>query len=122
MTEMNSNEIKKRYLALQPFLPAHGWDTTWVDRLRTLKEFLKRGEDVALNLRKNQISAADYDCDFRDLCLVLHDLLMEAFPIKPQTRKNLMNGKMNSVMLNIGTAGLETTGTDIPAVFIEMKI
>ena len=86
---MKENEIKKRYLAMLPFLPTQGWDTTWVDRVRTFKDFLERGEDVTLNLRMNRISAADYDSDFRDISPGLHDLLMEAFPITPKTQIKL---------------------------------
>ena len=79
---MDKIAIKKRYDALQP-LPETGWDTTWIDRLRTWDDFLERGADVSTSLRLNQVSAADYEGDIRCLCPALHDLLMEAFPLTP---------------------------------------
>jgi hypothetical protein len=85
---MDRTAIKKRYEALQP-LPDTGWDTTWIDRLRTWGDFLARGQEVAASLRKLQISAADYEGDFRSLCPGLHDLLMEAFPITPEIQAEL---------------------------------
>jgi hypothetical protein len=85
---MDKARFKKRYEALQP-LPETGWDTTWIDRVRTWEDFVQRGADVAVVLRRNQISAANYEGDIRSLAPELHDLLLEAFPITPEVQADL---------------------------------
>lgn len=85
---MTPDDYKERYDSLQP-LPDTGWDITWVDRLRTWEDFLARGAEVAAVLRKNQISAANYELDMRGLAPGLHDLLMEAFPVTPEGQAEL---------------------------------
>lgn len=82
------DKFKERYDALQP-LPDTGWDMTWADRLRTWEDFCDRGHEVAIALRLNQISAANYEGDMRGLAPGLHDLLLEAFPITPADQAEL---------------------------------
>ena len=89
---MGQDVLKKRYDALQP-LPDTGWDTTWIDRLRTWEDFLERGREVSTVLRLNQVSAADYEGDMRGLCPALHDLLMEAFPLTPEVQAEVEEWK-----------------------------
>lgn len=81
--KIDMEAIRKRYDALQP-LPDTGWDTTWIDRVRTWQDFLDRGHGVVVSLRELQICAADYEGDFRGLAPDLHDLLLEAFPVTPE--------------------------------------
>ncbi len=85
---MNKTLFKERYEALYP-LPDAGWDTTWVDRLRSWDDFVENGATVAMQLRRLQACAGAYEKDFRSLAPMLHDLLMEAFTMTPEQQAEL---------------------------------
>ena len=77
---MMTEEIQKRFEKLQP-LPDSGWDTSWVDRVRTFADFESNGQNTADFIRKLQVmSPSTYEKDFRSLAPELHDFLLEVFP------------------------------------------
>ncbi len=80
-------DARREYGSLPP-LPDSGWDTTWVDRLRTWDDFLQKGSDMAMVLRMNRITAPDYEY-IKNLAPELHDLVLQVFPLTPEQEKFL---------------------------------
>lgn len=77
---MEMTKFKKRYDAI--VIPEQGaGELSWVDRLRTWREFSERGQITADLLEQlfKRHGPKEYQEQFRSLCPVLHDLLMEAY-------------------------------------------
>ena len=70
-------------------MPEFPFDNNWVQRVSTWDDFLERGKDVAMSLRRLQYSAADYDRDFRELAPELHDLVLEVFSLTEEEDRDL---------------------------------
>ncbi len=77
-TDIDWNDIRKRYEATKPFREMPG-ETTWVDRLYTWEDFIERGRDVAEVLRHSAKTMVGYEDTIVALNPALHELLMEVY-------------------------------------------
>ena len=86
MNAVEALRFRKRYESLLPF-PDFPGKVTWIDRVRTWEDFVEGGKLTADLLEHlcaickqklgDENGIKQYRTDFRELCPVLHDLLME---------------------------------------------
>lgn len=79
---LTDQEIAQRLAALQP-LPTFPGEREWVDRLRSVEDFIALGPLVASDFRRiAQVDPREFDRR-RAMCPALFALLFDAFPPAP---------------------------------------
>lgn len=83
MSGLSVDELRRRLDALQP-LPEFPGEREWVDRLRSVDDFVALGPIVADDFRALRADGATREFErCRRMCPPLFDLLFDAFPPAP---------------------------------------